>query len=261
MKRRKWNITVLCTLFLPFLAFAQEKNFPDTGKYFSKKEKAIFERALEYQNAFYHKILPDSIVDFSEIKISVVTDVKNFSNALVQKKSSGYYSSSDRQLVILKTEKLKHVFMKTVFHELSHALQHLYSGNRFHQNPPWLNEGLAVYLSEMTYRSKKIVHKKNDYLIARVSTLIELRDLDLADVVNWDHPKFTKESFSQDAYGYAVGYCIVLFLMSKDAKFAFSLFRSLIEENISTTEVVDKYYKGGVSQFEKDFIKFYDTTR
>jgi len=146
--------------------------------------------------------------------------------------------------------------MKTVFHELSHALQHLYSGEQFNRNPPWLNEGLAVYLSEMTYHSKKNVHKKSDYLIARVKTLIELRDLDLVSFVNWEHPKFTRTSFSQDGYGYAVGYCMTLFLMNKNEKNAYALFRSLIEENKPTTEIFDNYYEGGFSQFEKDFFDY-----
>ena len=261
MKQTKFNhkiFSAFLVLFMPLFVFAQEPPFSDIGKYFSKKEKEIFENAWKYQSTFYKQIFPDIIVDFSEIKISVVTDVKNFGNVIMQKKASGYYSSLKRKLVILKTEKNKQTFMKTTFHELSHALQHLYSGDRYDQNPPWLNEGLAVYLAGMTYHSKKTIHKKDNYLIDRVKTLIELRDLDLVNFVNWDHPKFTKESFSQDAYGYAVGYCIVLFLMNNDEKDVFSLFRSLIENRDKpSTEIFDKYYEGGFLQFEKDFVKNY----
>jgi len=254
-------IIFITTLFLPFSVLAQEKQIHDIGEYFSKKEKAIFEHALEYQDAFFNKIFPAVTVDFSEISISVVTDIKDDEMKHMQKKSSGYYSSFDRELVILKTEKLKHSFMETTFHELSHALLHLYSGSHFDQIHPWLNEGLAVYLARITYRSKKKIHKKNDYLIARVKTLIELHDLDIVGFVSWNHQKFTRESFSQEGYGYAVGYCMTLFLMNKDEKSAYSLFRSLIEDDMSTTEVFDKYYNGGFSQFEKDFIKFFSSIR
>jgi uncharacterized protein YjaZ len=257
IKRKNIIFCGLIVLFFPLPVFAQGKNFPDIDKYFSKKEKETFEYALEYQNAFFTKIFPDTIVGFSEIQISVTTDVKELGDILLQKKASGYYSSSDRKLVIFKTEKFKNTFLKTTFHELNHALLHRYSGFQFNLVPPWLVEGLAEYLAGMSYGSKKNIHKTNDYLIVRIKTLIELRDLDLVDCVNWEHSKFTKESFSQDGYGYAVGYCIVLFLMKKDEKFAYSLFRSLIEENMSTTEVFDKYYKGGFSQFVKDFITNY----
>ena len=264
MKRTKVKHLIfisLFILFLPLLVFAQNNSFPEIDKYFSIKEKAIFEHALEYQNAFYNKIFPDVNVDLSEIKISVITDVKYFGDLAVLpviKKSSGFYSPVDRELVIIKTEKMKHAFMETAIHELSHALLHLYSEFQFNHIPPWLNEGIAVYLSGMSYSSKKMVHKKNDYLIARVKTLIELRDLDLASFVNWGHQKFTKESFSQEGYGYAVGYCIVLFLMKKDEKYAYTLFRSLIEKSDKpTTEIFDNYYDGGFSKFEKDFILFF----
>ena len=237
------------------LVFAQENNFPDIDEYFSKKEKAIFERALEYQTAFYKNILPDSIVDLSEIQVSVITNIKEYgTNILIQKKTSGYYSTADRELVICKDEKYKNTFMKTAFHELSHALLHLYSGTQFYLIPPWLNEGLADYLKGMTYHSKKIIHKKDAYMIARVKTLIELRDFDFVDFVNWDYKRFSKESFSQEASGYAVGYCMVLFLMNKDEKEAYTLFRSLIEEQKPTSEIFDTYYQGGFFQFEKDFF-------
>ena len=253
--------SVLFFLFLPLLVFAQVNSFPNVDEYFSKKEKATFERALEYQNAFYKKIFPDSIVDLSEIEISVVTDVEDSRYTSMLTKAAGYYSSSYRELVIFKTEKFKNAFMQIAFHELSHALLHLYSGDQFELLPIWLNEGLAEYLRGMTYHSKKISHRKNDYLIARVKTLIELRDLDLVGFVNWEHPKFTKESFSQEGYGYAVGYCMTLFLINKNEKDTYSLFRSLIEENEPATEIFDSCYNGGFSKFEKDFIENYSNSK
>jgi len=245
-------------IFLPSFILAQENIFSDINKYFSKKEKITFENALEYQNAFYKKILPDSVIDFSKINVSVITNERVYEfRSLIRKNSPGFYSSSERKLVIFKVEKTKNAFMKTIFHELSHAILHLYSDTVFYDIPSWLNEGLADYLEEMTYNSKKIVHKENTHWIARVKTLIELRDFDFVDFVDWDYQRFSKESFSQEGYGYAVGYCMVLFLMKKDEIAAYSLFRSLIEEQKSTTEIFDKYYKGGFSQFEKDFIKEY----
>ena len=255
-KREKFIFNVLFVLFLPLIVFAQEKNFPDIDKYFSKKEKATFDCALEYQNVFYNKIFPEVIVDFSEIQISVIGE---FSNILLQKKSSGYYSSFYRELVIFKAPQYKNTFMRTTFHELSHALLHLYSGDQFDHIPPWLNEGLADYLAGMTYSSKKIIHKKNNYRITRLKTLIELRDLDLADFANWNHQKFTKESFSQEGYGYAVGYCMVCFLINKEEKDIYSLFRLLIEKDNdkSTTEIFDNHYEGGFLQFQRDFFDFY----
>ena len=256
---KKQNIKYLVFLmFSPLLAFAQVENVNGIDKYFSKNEKTAFERALVHQNTFYNRIFPDLVVDFSELQIFVTNDVNELGNIIIQKKISGYYSSSDRKLVICKTEKFKDTYLQTAFHELSHALLHLYSDDRFDQIHPWLNEGLASYLQEMTYRSKKITHKKNNYMIARVQTLLSMRDIDLVDFVNWNHQRFAKESFSQEGYGYAVSYCMALLLMTnKDEKSTYSLFRILIEEDISTIEAFDKYYEGGFSQFEKDFVNTY----
>ena len=249
---------VLLLAFFPLSASAQVENLNDIGKYFSKKEKTSILRALEYQKAFYNKIFPDVNADYSKIQISVITDVKELGDVLLQKKIVGYYSPSEHKLVICKNEKFKNTYLKTAFHELSHALLHLYSDFWFRNTSPLINEGLAEYLEGMNYDSKKIVHKKNNYMIARVKTLIELRDLDLSEVINWDYEKFKKESFTQEGYGYAVGYCITFFLMTQnDETSAFSIFRSLIVENMSAEDVFNKYYKGGFSQFEKDFISYF----
>ena len=249
--------SILTALFIPLFMFAQENNFPDIEKYFSKKEKATFWRAWEHQDEFYQKIFLYEMEPLSGIQISVIKDAKEYGIFLIKKNIAGYYSPSERRLVICKDEKYKNSSLKTMQHELSHAMLHFYSGSLFFHIPPWLNEGLAKYLEGMIYGSKNYKHKKDQYLIARVKTLIELRDFDFADFVNLDQEKFYNKSLSQEGYGYAVGYCMVLFLLNKDEQAAFSLFRSLIEELKPTTEIFDEYYIGGFSKFEKDFIDYF----
>ena len=67
----------------------------------------------------------------------------------------------------------------------------------------------------MTYSPHKATHRTNTYLTARVRTLIQLGEIDLTDFVHWDYGRFAAESFAQEGYGYAVGYCMVLFLLMR----------------------------------------------
>jgi hypothetical protein len=89
-----------------------------------------------------------------------------------------------------------------------------------------------------------------------VKTLIELQEINLSEFVNWNYQKFAAESFTQEGYGYAVSYCIVLFLMQKDENRAIEIIRHLVGA-ASSTEIFDKYYSGGFAQFEVDFIEKY----
>jgi len=259
MKNSKYQIHILFIILLISLnALSQEVNFPDIEKYFSKKEKATFERAWNYQDDFFKKIfLYDDMEPLTGVQISVIPNAKEYGMSLIKKNIYGFYSPTDLKLVICNDDKHQNSALTTILHELSHAMLHQYSGSLFFHIPLWLNEGLAQYLDRMTYKSKKIIHKKNDYLIARIKTLIELRDFDFANFVNLNKEDFLKKSFSEEGYGYAVGYCMVLFLINKDEDSAFSLFRSLIEELRPTTDVFDEYYEGGFSQFEKDFFEYF----
>jgi hypothetical protein len=173
----------------------------------------------------------------------------------VTHQSSGFYSPSRRELVVCKDKRFKNTFLKTCFHELSHAFLHLHAGDKY--IPAWFNEGLAVYLEKMTFSSKKIRHQTDSYMLTRVKTLIELREVDLAEFVKWDYSKFAKESFSQENFGYAIGYCMVLLLMRQQNEAqVFTIFRNLIGTT-STIDVFDKYYEGGFAKFEKDFIAYF----
>jgi hypothetical protein len=122
--------------------------------------------------------------------------------------------------------------------------------------PAWLNEGLAVYLQAMTYDKKEVKHVRDNRYVARVLTLIELKDLNLREFVNWNYRKFSAESFSQEGYGYAVGYCMVTFLMQHDEEKAITIFRNLVGYQ-TTEEVFDQHYTGGFGQFEEDFLKYW----
>jgi hypothetical protein len=249
MKSNKAILSILFILFTFKGIQAQEEfKIQDPEKHFSKKEKQIFEKAINYEAAFYNRIFPDTKKDFSDIKFTVVPDQISYALYLgnlgctFHNNSAGIYFTSARELVVCTSKKIRGSFVNTSCHELSHAFLHLHSG--YKTIPAWLNEGLAVYLQAMTYDKKKITQRIDQRSVARVKTLIELKDLDLSDFITWNYQKFSVESFSQEGNGYAIGYCMVLFLMQRDEDNAITIFRNLIGEQTSK-EIFDNSYTGG----------------
>ena len=261
MKKDKVIGGILFLLFSCTAILAQDNiKIQDPEKFFSKKEKQIFERAVNYESAFYNRIFPDKKVDFSDLKFTVIPNQIDFGMYLMEsginapKNSPGVYIISTRELVVCTAKKFREGFIPILCHEVSHAFLHIHSGDKI--IPAWLNEGLAVYLQGMTYNKKTITQSIDRRSVARIKTLIELKDLDLSDFVTWDYRKFTLESFSQEGYGYAAGYCMVFFLMQHDEENAIRIFGNLIGEK-SSEEVFATYYPGGFSQFEKDFMEYW----
>ena len=256
MKTHIFRFAVLLLLFCPS-ASGQDIRLEDPDKLLSKKEKEVFEKAIKYEMDFFNRVFSDKVVNFSDMNFTLIPNYMSY--ILYQSQgggtvhqSSGYYSPSKCELVICKDEKYKSQFLITAYHELSHAFLHLHAGNKY--IPAWFNEGLAEYLEKMTFSSREITHRKDTYLLARVKTLIELREINLPEFVNWDYQKFASESFSQEGYGYAISYCMILLLMQQqDEEQAFAIFRNLIGAK-STIPIFDNCYKGGFAQFEKDFI-------
>ena len=218
------------------------------------------DRALQYESDFYNRLFLEKTVKYSDIKILIANSFAEYISIQARYKylklnSSGFFSSIDSTVVIYKSEKLReNSFLQICSHELSHAFLHFHVGDNY--IPAWIIEGLAIYHEQMTYDNKKITHRVNSYYLGRVKTLIQLKEINLTEFVNWDYQKFSKESFTQEGYGYAIGYCMVLFLMQQDENELFEIFRNHVNEQ-STIEVFDKYYTGGFSKFEKDFLEHF----
>jgi hypothetical protein len=260
MEKNKPILSLLLLLFFTGISAQENVKIQDPGKYFSKKERQTFERAISYEAAFYNCIFPDKKIDFSDIKFTVIPSQIEFVlylrrlGAAAHINSLGVYFPSTRELVVCSDKKFKGNFVKVSCHELSHAFLHLHSGDK--NIPAWLNEGLAVYFEEMKFGKKTAKQRVRNHSIARVKTLIELKDLNLSEFVAWDYQKFSNESFTQEGYGYAVSYCMVLFLMQRSEDNAITIFRTLIGEQ-TTIEVFNNHYANGFAQFEKDFTEYF----
>lgn len=263
MKVRECRFVIaICCLCCSLQLWGHTFFLDDPDGLLSKKEKMAVECAIEYETDFYNRLFDDKVVASSDLKMTVISGYVPY--ALYLSKfikddsmgmSAGFYVPEIRELVVCKDKKYEESFLATTFHELSHAFLHLHIGDK--NIAPWFDEGMAKYLENMTYGKKRTIHRTDTYLKARVKTLIELKEIDLAEFVSWNYGRFSAESFSQEGYGYAVGYCMVLFLMTHlgEAQ-AFDLFRQL-PGHLTGTAVFDCCYPGGFVQFETDFMDYF----
>lgn len=258
MKKKTLLLFSVGLLLAASLTAQSNIRFVNTEKLITSKEETALGKAIEYEADFFNRFFPGKTVDITDIKFTVVTrfaDLVNLKSGSKAYLSSGFFNPSDSLLVVLKTRKMpSSQFLKVCYHEMSHAFLSLHTGGQY--IPPWFNEGLAVYLERMSFHKSKIVHEVDKPKIRRVKTLIELHDLNLAEFADWGYAKFSEESFSQENYGYCVGYCMVYFLMQKGEEQAFEFFRNLVGTR-SSVETFNHHYPGGFSQFEEEFLAYY----
>ena len=247
-----------CLLLLLFfgLNLFSQYSIKEEGSVLTKKELESLQKAIDFQLEFYNKAFPDSMMEKSSVNLSIYN---NYMNYLVYQdeqfgynrhRSMGFYSPKNNEAVVCKDKNEKD-FLKTCYHELSH----FFIRNYMNTPPAWLDEGLATYFGNMKI-SKSAKHELNIYLIARVKTMIELKDIvDLKDFIDWNYEKFYDISFSQDFYGYALAYCIVYFLMQNEETMIAVI--NHIYKGKSSYEALENSYNGGFAAFERDFIQKY----
>ena len=256
MRKTKLNKPAVLFLFLCLgMNLFPQYSIKDEESTLTKKELANLQKAIDYQLAFYNKAFPDSMMDRSSVNTTIF---KSYAKYIVYQNeqfgynrhnSMGFYSPKNKEAVICKDKNEKN-FLKTCYHELSHFFIMSY----MNESPAWMNEGLAVYFGSIKI-SEPVKHQVETYYTARVKTMIQLKDIDLKDFIDWQYDKFYKVSFTQDSYGYALAYCMVLFLMQNEETMIAVI--NSIYKGKSSYEALDSSYKGGFAAFEKEFIKYF----
>ncbi len=250
------KISKLMLLFL-FSGFGlnlfSQYSITNEGNVLTKWEFRRLQKVIDYQLEFYNKVFPDSMMESSSVKVTIFNRYVDYllyqdaQDGFILPTAIGMYSPKNKEVAVCK-DKNELYFLNTCYHELSH----FFIENYMDTPPIWLNEGLAVYFSSIIV-SKSVKHKRNVSCIARVKTMLGLKDINLKDFVGWSPQKFYDLSFSYDNYGYALGYCMVSFLMQN--KETMTAVINSIYKGKSSYEALDSVYEGGFAAFERDFIK------
>lgn len=244
------SIVVLC---LSVGCFSQNYILENTGIPQNKKDSILLHRMIEHEMSFYEKIFT---VDSIRIKLRIIDNESVY--YLYQKNirksndrtSLGFFSTKTKEAVILKTKRIN--YLTLAYHEFS--LCFMFNG--ISKPPLWLNEGVAEYFEHVDITKKEIRHEMSDYEIARIKTMIQIRDIDLSDFLSWTTKEFMLKQKTNDNYAYMLSHGIVYFLINKD----FEQFKQLvlkIKNGSSSKEAFDASYSGGFKQFETDFTTYY----
>ncbi len=255
-KRKKTGNKTFKPIFLfLFLVFSfnlfSQYSITNEENVLTKRELRRLQKVIDYQLEFYNKAFPDSVIESSSVKVTIFSRYVDY--LLYQKEQEGaiiptalgMYSPEKKEVAVCKDKHEQH-FLNTCYHELSH----FFIGNYMDTPPIWLNEGLAGYFSNVIV-SKSIKHERN--AIARVKTMLGLKDINLKDFIDWSPQKFYDLSFSHNSYGYALSYCMVSFLMQNKETMMAVIYS--IYKGKSSYEALDNVYEGGFATFERDFIK------
>ena len=256
-KKNNINKPVFLLLFLCFwVNLFSQYSIKDEANTLTKKELENLRKAIDYQLDFYNKVFPDNRMEKSSVNLSIFNNYANYliyqkeQIGYLRHKSMGFYSPINKEAVVCK-DKNENYFLKVCYHELNHFFIHNYMDTP----PVWLNEGLSEYFTNIKI-FKSIKHERNTYYAARVKTMIELKDINLNDFINWNPEKFYDISFTQDGYGYALAYCMISFLMQNEGTMIAVI--NGIYAGKSSYEALDNFYEGGFTVFEKEFINQFD---
>jgi hypothetical protein len=251
------------TLTVCIQAPAQNYAIKDSANVLTKKEKEMLNKMIACELDFYNRVFKEDTFHPSDVNMQIFN---NYAAYITYKglvrgerevlfRSMGCYSAKTKEVIVCKAKNEKR-FLNSCFYLLSFSFIH----QRMKNPPLWIGAGLAAYFRNFKISSKAVKHEKNSHYITRVKTLIDLKEIDLQDFIGWSNAQFTKRSFSDENYGYAIGYCMTAFLLEKDENIVINILRELNQKK-SSKEAFDNCYEGGFDQFEKDFLAHYSGRR
>ncbi len=166
------------------------------------------------------------------------------------KSNNGYFSSSKHEIVLFSNERI----LKTFYHEFNHYLLRAY----FKRPPKWINEGLSEYFEYLNNSDPiTILPQKNK--IARIKSWIDDEiENDIERALFGSNKQWTELNIKPEYRSSTISYAIVFFLISLENgdKILGKIIQELVTEEDSI-EVIKSTYPGSITQFNKDFIKFY----
>lgn len=256
---RRSILALAATCFCVALCAQNNYNIGDSDNTLKGNELACIKQMVDYELTFYNKVFGQGAIRRDSVRMTVLKDYPTYMFYLdkagikMPAGSGGVFASKLNELVIWRGNRGKDQFLSTCYHELSHAMLR----SKVKDPLPWYNEGLATWFEKMRVSPTSVrPPQTNSYYLTRVKTIIETGDLDLKDFITWDNGKFSQVSFTQDAYGYAIAYCMISLLM-KDNEEALTNIIRMVAGGTGSAVAFDLCYPGGFAAFEKAFLAAY----
>jgi len=246
-------IFIYLSLGITLSAFTQE-GIPmnSTSGKVSQDTEIKMQDGSNYIINFYENI--NFPIEISNIKLRVFSSFDDYkshqeinSNA---RSDNGYFSTSEQEIVLFNNERI----VKTFFHEFSHYLLRAH----FKNPPKWINEGLSEYF-EYLNDTDPITILPQKRKIARIKSWIDEEiENDIEEVLSGSNNQWTEQNIKPEYRSSTISYAIVFFLISleNDDKILSKIIQELMSGEKSI-EVIKSIYPGSITNFNKDFIRFY----
>ena len=203
---------------------------------------------------FYEKKLNFNIKNNQEINIKIFGRFKDFKKYQRLNSSldsdAGYFSKKYNEIVIAAREDSDH--LGTVFHELNHIILK----NEIFKCPDWINEGLSEYFENSIIINDQCLILLDDNKMRNCRNwffngeLMKLEDFFSLSNDEWDKTDNKKHGYMSRT----ISWSIIYFLMSSEQGINFIkdilLFYKTNQTNVSTINEINKYYPGGIKNFE-----------
>ncbi|MFC1898401.1 DUF1570 domain-containing protein [Candidatus Cloacimonadota bacterium] len=219
----------------------------------TEEERSIVTKIADFEFDFYHSIFHEK---YPKLKVKLFGDsleYQEYQREISKSKArNGFYSQSKKIAVINKNEK----FMKTIYHELNHFIIHYY----IMDVPQWINEGLSEYFETAALENGFVKIRPQNPKVERLKKWTsEKNKIDLEDFFSWTNSKWRKKDSKPDHYSYTLSWGVVHFFMEDELrKDIFKQIITAIKKGRNSTQAINKFYPGGVEQFQYDFVIYVD---
>ena len=164
---------------------------------------------------------------------------------------NGYYSKTYNEAVVNKNKR----YRKTLFHEAQHSVLR----SRLKRPPLWVNEGLAE-LYERAYLHNGQLHvKQSNKKRRRLVKWLNDGTLNLEEFLSMSKKQLEARTIKVERYSRTIAWGLIYFLMSSDDRrqtLTNILAQLRKKSGQSSVVLIEQFYRGGLSAFDRDFRAF-----
>ena len=203
--------------------------------------------------AFLTEPLESEQVKQADIRVHLMRDKNTFLKAYGHYKPgqmmpAGFYTSKTNEAFVLATYEPKQI-QSIAIHETSHVIM----AALYQRTPTWLNEGMAEYFEDLP---TSVINNQYKLKTGWIRSLKRNGVLPLKQLFNLNGVQWKQMKPEQS---YANAWSVVYYLMlSNQGQQALHSLLKTIRRNpcqaVSSFEVIDKSYPGGVKKLQKDLI-------
>ncbi|GIZ09477.1 hypothetical protein [Flavobacterium sp. UMI-01] len=202
----------------------------------------------QYQINFYKRVFDfePAIVNIDLIgKHKDYLALSHHTNA--KYKTAGFYQSTTNKAYVDKT---RSSYVKTIYHEMQHALIHQVVPNV----PAWINEGMSELFECFEVSKEGVTPSIQGYKFLKMKEYISQNKLNLRAFLGLNHGEWHAVNGTEEGYSYTVSYSFVCFLFMKYPN-AVEMILQKIKQGKTSIQAIEYATKKDFTVIEEEFKK------